>query len=325
MVTFVLRRLAISIPIVVVSSFVVFMLVATTTDPIGDLRLRPGISQQVIKLRERQLNLDKPAIVRYGIWVKGIVRGDLGRSSGTNEPVGERIKRHLAVTLRLVVAASVLGAIIAAAVGVVQAMRQYSSFDYAGTFLAFLFFSMPVFWLAAVLKDLGIRVNQWLGQLVFFTVGEQSPNLVGSTLGIWADRLGHLLLPSITLILINVAGWSRYQRGSMLEVLSADYLRTARAKGLPKRAVVFRHALRNALIPLTTIIAIDFAGIIGGAVITETVYGWSGMGRLLVDSLRIGDVNVVQAWLLVTAVMVVVFNLIADVLYGYLDPRIRYA
>jgi peptide/nickel transport system permease protein len=209
---------------------------------------------------------------------------------------------------------------------VIQAIRQYSPVDYTGTFLAFLFFSMPVFWLAAVLKDLGIRANEWLGRLVFFTVGEQSPNLVGfTTLGVWIDRIGHLLLPSLTLILITMAGWSRFQRGSMLEVLHSDYLRTARAKGLPKRTVIFRHALRNALIPLTTIVAIDFAGIIGGTVITETVYGWSGMGRLLLESLKIGDVNVVQAWLLVTAILVVVFNLIADILYGYLDPRIRNA
>jgi peptide/nickel transport system permease protein len=321
---FILRRLAISIPVVVLSSFIVFVLVATAgADPTADLRLRPGISEQVIKLRRHELHLDEPVLARYGTWVKGIVHGDFGRST-TNERVFPLLRRRLGITLRLVVFATVVAILLAVVIGALAALRQYSRFDYTATFLAFVFFSMPVFWLAALLKDVGIRVNNAVGHRLFFTIGEQTPNFTGRFVSVWLDRLGHVLLPSLTLILIQMAAWSRFQRGSMLEVLNADYVRTARAKGLAPSRVLFRHALRNALIPVVTVVAIDFATILGGAVITETVFGWTGMGRLLLDALGVGDVNVVQAWLLVTAILVVVFNLIADILYGYLDPRIRH-
>ena len=323
MLAFTLRRLAISIPVVVASSFIVFVLVATAGgDPLADLRLRPGISEATIELRRQQLNLDKPVLERYGIWMKGAVQGDLGRSI-SNEEVRPLLARRLGVTMRLVVFATIISVLLAVVVGSLGAVKQYSKFDYAATLGAFVFFSMPVFWLAAVLRDVGIRINDSIGHRVLFVVGEQTPNLSGGFLTVWADRLGHLILPSLTLVLIQMASWSRFQRGSMLEVLNADYIRTARAKGLTARRVLFRHALRNALIPVVTVVAIDFGLILGGAVITETVFGWTGMGRLLVDALRVKDVNVVQAWLLVTAMLVVLFNLVADLLYGFLDPRTR--
>lgn len=325
MLAFTVRRLAISIPVVIASSFIVFVLVATAGgDPLADLRLRPGVSPATIELRRQQLNLDKPVLERYGIWVKGVVTGDLGRSI-SNEEVRPLLFRRLAVTLRLVLFATVVAVILAVVIGSLGAVKQYSKFDYAATFGAFVFFSMPVFWLAALLRDIGIRINRSVGEQLFYVVGEQTPNLSGGWWTVTADRFGHIVLPSLTLILISMASWSRFQRGSMLEVLNGDYIRTAKAKGLPASRVLFRHALRNAMIPVVTVVAIDFATILGGAVITETVFGWSGMGRLLVDALKVQDVNVVQAWLLVTAVLVVLFNLVADLLYGYLDPRIRRA
>ena len=325
MLAFTLRRLAVSVPVVIASSFIVFVLVATAGgDPLADLRLRPGVSEGTIQLRRQQLNLDKPVLERYGIWVKGVVKGDLGRSV-SNEEVRPLLTRRLGVTLRLVLFATIVSVLIAVFVGSVGALKQYSKFDYSATFMAFVFFSMPVFWLAALLRDIGIRVNNMLGRRFFFVVGEQTPELGGSFLNVWADRFGHLILPTLTLVLIQMAAWSRFQRGSMLEVLNADYIRTARAKGLTGRRVLFRHALRNALIPVVTVVAIDFAAILGGAVVTETVFGWIGMGRLLVDALGNQDVNVVQAWLLAAATLVVVFNLVADLLYGYLDPRTRRA
>ncbi|HEX2701527.1 MAG TPA: ABC transporter permease [Acidimicrobiales bacterium] len=326
MLAFTLRRLAVSIPVVIASSFIVFMLVATAGgDPLGDLKLRPGVSEATIRVREKQLGLDKPVLERYADWVTGVARGDLGRSSATNEEVRPLLWRRLGVTMRLVLFATIVAVLLAVAIGAVGAVKQYSKFDYTATFFSFVFFSMPVFWLAALLRDIGIRMNLALGRRLFFVVGEQTPDLGGSFLNVQADRLGHVLLPSLTLILISMASWSRFTRGSMLEVLNADYIRTARAKGLAGTRVLFRHALRNALIPVVTVVAIDFATILGGAVITETVFGWTGMGRLLVDALKVKDVNVVQAWLLVTAVLVVVFNLVADLLYGYLDPRTRRA
>ena len=320
---FILRRLGISIPLVVASSFLVFMLVAAAGDPLAELRGNPSIPQSTIDARRRQLNLDKPVLVRYGMWAKGAVRGDFGTSFVTGEKVGPKLWRAMGVTLRLLVGAVLLAVLFGVLIGVGAALRQYSKFDYGATFFAFLFFSMPVFWLAAVLKDAGIRFNQFIGHNVFFTVGEETPGISGGFFSLWGDRLGHLILPCLTLILIQIASWSRYQRASMLEVLNADYVRTARAKGLSPWRVITRHALRNALIPIVTLVAIDFGLLLSGAVITETVFAWSGMGRLLVDGLRRQDSNVVQAWLLVSATMVVTFNLLADVLYGYLDPRIR--
>jgi peptide/nickel transport system permease protein len=320
---FTLRRLAISVPVIIAASFIVFMLVVTAGgDPTANLRLNPGVSEATIQARRAELHLDEPVLERYGIWAKGIIRGDMGRSNG-HEEVRPLLFRRLGVTLRLVFGATVLAVLLAVAVGSVAALKQYSKFDYGATFFAFVCFSMPVFWMAALLRDIGLRVNNQLDRRIFFVVGEQTPGLSGGFFDTFSDRVGHLLLPTLTLALIQMAGWSRFHRSSMLEVLNADYIRTARAKGVSGPRVLFRHALRNALIPVVTVVAIDFAGILGGAVITETVFGWTGMGRLLIEALKVQDVNVVQAWLLVAAILVVVFNLVADLLYGYLDPRTR--
>lgn len=323
MLGFILRRILISIPVLVVASFVVFVLVASAGDPLAELRSLPGISEETIRVRERELGLDEPLLERYADWVSGVVRGDLGESTSLNEPVDELLWRRLGVTFRLVFAATVVAVVIAVAVGVWSARRTYSVFDHSATMLSFLFFSMPVFWLAAVLKDLGIRFNDLVGRRIFFTVGEETPGLDTGFLGTWADRIGHLLLPSLTLILISVAAWSRYQRATMIEALQADYVRTAHAKGLTEGQVLRRHALRNALLPVVTVVALDFSTILGGAVLTETVFGWKGMGVLLVESLQEQDTDVVLGWLLVTAVLVIIGNLVADILYGVLDPRIR--
>jgi peptide/nickel transport system permease protein len=320
---FILRRLAIAIPILFVASFVVFMLVATSGDPLAGLRAQPGVSAATIKAREHELKLDQPLLQRYGNWVKGAVHGDFGESQHFHESVSSLLRRRLAVTLRLVLVATVIGVLIAIAIGVFSAVRQYSVFDYGSTALAFIFYSMPVFWLAAVLKDVGIRINRAVGHTIFFTFGERTPNLAKGLVGTWSDRIGHLILPSLTLILISVAGWSRYQRATMLEVLHTDYVRAARAKGLSEAQVLRRHALRNALIPVVTVVALDFSAVLGGAIVTETVFAWHGMGSLLIESLFERDTNVILGWLLVASAIVILFNLLADIYYGYLDPRIR--
>jgi peptide/nickel transport system permease protein len=320
---FILRRLAISIPLIAVASFLVFLLVAVSGDPLGELRSNPSITEAQIEVRRHQLGLDRPLLTRYADWATSALTGDFGRSSEDNEPVVDKLLRAIGVTLRLLGGALTLAVFIGVAIGVAAALRQYSKFDYLSTLFAFIFFSMPVFWLAAVLKDVGIRINRELGFRLFFTIGEKDPTVAGGFFAVWGDRLGHMILPVMALILIQVAGWSRYQRAAMLDVLSADYVRTARAKGLPPVKVILRHTLRNALIPIVTLVAIDFGLLMSGAVITETVFAWNGMGRLLLRGLIDRDSNVVQAWLLVSAAMVVGFNLLADILYGYLDPRIR--
>lgn len=319
---FVLRRLLISIPVVVLASFLVFTLVAAGGDPLADLRQRPGVSQATVALRAAELNLDKPIPQRYLIWAGGVARGDLGLAID-KEPVSDKLRRGFGITFRLVILATLLAVTVAVSLGVFSAVRQYSIGDYAGTFFAFVFFSMPVFWLAGILKDLGIRFNQAVGSTIFYTVGERTPNLQGGFFDTLGNRLGHLALPTLTLALLGMAAWSRFQRAAMLDVLSADYVRTARAKGLSELQVIAKHALRNALIPLTTVVALDFASTVSGAIITERVFAWKGMGSILLEGIDRLDANVVTGWLLVTAVVVVVFNLVADILYAVLDPRIR--
>jgi len=325
MLSFIIRRLVIAIPVVLLSSVLVFVLVAYSGDPLAELRSRnPPVPPQVIQAREHTLGLDKPMPVRYVTWLGNFVRGDMGNSIGGVE-VRPLLFQRLVVTLRMVVLASIVAIVLAIGAGVLSAVKQYTPTDYTFTFLGFLFLSMPVFWLAALLKEYGaIRLNRLFGKQVVYTVGAQTPNLTGGLGQRLADYAGHLILPTVALALISFAAWSRYQRATMLDVLGSDYIRLARAKGLSRTRVMTRHALRNALIPLVTVVAIDIGAVFGGAIITERVFSWQGMGALLVQGVVTKDVNVLLAWLMVTSVLVVLFNLIADVLYAVLDPRIRY-
>jgi len=204
-------------------------------------------------------------------------------------------------------------------------VKQYSVVDYSATFLGFLFLSMPAFWFAILLKQGGIAFNNTVGEQVVYTIGDASVPPPTDTFARFADIAGHIVLPTIALALISYAAWSRFQRASMLEVMNSDYVRLARSKGLSRRRVMVKHALRTALIPLVTVTALDLAAIISGAVVTETVFQWRGMGDFLLESIRTEDVYALQAWLLLTAIVVIGFNLIADLLYAVLDPRIRYA
>jgi peptide/nickel transport system permease protein len=325
MVSFIIRRLLIAIPLVLLSSVLVFLLVANSGDPLADLKGRnPPVPPQVIQAREHQLLLDQPVPQRYWHWLTHFVRGDMGKSIRGVE-VRPLLWQRMRVTLRMVILASIIAIVLAIAAGVLSAVKQYTPTDYTFTFLGFLFLSMPVFWLAALLKEYGaLRLNKLFGKQVVFTVGAETPNLTGSFGHRIADYAGHLVLPTIALALISFAAWSRYQRATMLDVLGADYIRLARAKGLSRRRVMTRHALRNALIPLVTVVAIDTGAIFGGAIITERVFSWQGMGALLVQGAETSDPNILLAWLMVTSILVVLFNLIADVLYAVLDPRIRY-
>ncbi len=325
MISFIIRRLLISIPVLILSSVLVFLLVANSGDPLGELKGRnPPVPQQVLDLRRHDLNLDKPLPARYWIWVTHFVRGDMGNSiSGLN--VRSLLGQRLIVTMRMIILATVLALVLAVLTGVISAVRQYHISDYTFTFAGFLFLSMPVFWLAALLKEyVAIKFNQAFGHRVFYTVGDQTPNFTGPLLNRLADYGGHLVLPMLTLALIGYASWSRYQRSAMLDVLSSDYIRLARAKGLSRSRVMIRHALRNALIPLATVVAVDTGTLFGGAILTEAVFSWHGMGDLLVRGIYQIDTNVVLAWLMVSAIIIILFNLAADILYAVLDPRIRY-
>ncbi|MCY3851453.1 MAG: ABC transporter permease [Acidimicrobiaceae bacterium] len=326
MLAYATRKLLISIPVLFFATLVAFLLVATV-DPIAEQRVfllsQPGGAEQVARL-EASLGLDKPLIERYGTWLGDLAQGDMGASTENGRAVTTLLGEAIPVTMRLVVAATVISVVFGVAVGVISAVRKYSVFDNVSTFFAFLFFAMPVFWLGAVLKDLGIRFNDWWGHRVFFTIGEQSPRLDADFWGTWADRAGHIILPALTLILIQLAATSRFQRSAMLDVLESDYVRTARAKGVPRRRVITRHALRNALLPVVSYTGLTFGTLIGGTVVTEVVFNWQGMGRLFLDSLLDGDVAVSQGWLLAVGVSVIAVNLLTDLVYGLLDPRVRH-
>jgi peptide/nickel transport system permease protein len=205
---------------------------------------------------------------------------------------------------------------------VYSAIRQYSVFDYSMTTVSFLFLAIPTFWLGLIFQIIFTNIFLKWHVRVFYTASLSSVD-PGHGFSFFMDRVQHLVLPVVTLALITIAGYSRFMRASMLEVINADYVRTARAKGLIERRVVLRHAFRNALIPLMTLAAIDFGGLVGGAVITETIFGLDGMGLYFINSVQNGETYSLMAWLLIVSTMIVVFNLIADIVLGFLDPRIR--
>lgn len=505
MIRFIARRLAIALGLLVVLSVIVYFLLDLALDPLEDLRTSTALNkQQLIENRTRQLGLDRPWYERYWIWLSNFVRGDLGLAWRTGQKVNNLLAGAIATSVQLVFAATVIALILGVTVGLISALRQYTTFDYAITFVSFVLFALPIFWVAVLLKQfLAIGVNdylnnptmnwpavialsvvsglfwagaiavgikrqamvfaiafvitlgvlayallsgwvlnpqlgiigvgalaiaaalaitiifaginnkralysalttaavgialyaplQWLwyyyeanewsllglfvlaiatglgigwafggpdrgvsmrgaavvavltsiaifvdrviqgwgiyskasaiGGRPIATIGSQTPNLGGDFWITQLDKWTHLLLPTIALVLISFAGYTRYQRGSMLEVLNQDYIRTARAKGLSERIVIVRHALRNALLPLASIVPVDFITLIGGAVITETIFGWAGMGRLFVTSLDGAEADPVMAYIMITGGLAMVANLVADFLYGLLDPRIR--
>lgn len=503
MASFIIRRLIASIFVLFAATFLMYLLVSLSGDPLEDLRQGNAPNKaELMQARTKLLNLDVPPPLRYFLWLGALFRGDFGVSI-QNQPVNALLANAITSTLTLVTTATVVAIVLGITVGIVSALRQYTGFDYSVTLIAFLFFSLPIFWVAVLLKQYGaIQMNDWLAEptisipviigvslvaglvwmsllggrwrrrllvfgvsavatgavlaflsatqwfadpsigivvyaflaigiavgvtaistglrnrkalyaslivavigialyfpmmnyifngmtLWFFlvlaalavvvsgaigwfmgapdrgpvvrttaivgflvaafialdkymsywqayanssrirgrpiaTVGAATPGLGGNFWVQGIDLYTHLLLPTIAIILISFASYTRYSRASLLEVMNQDYIRTARAKGLTQRTVVVRHAFRNALIPITTIIAFDIGALIGGAVITETVFGWTGMGRLFVNGIAVSDPNPVMAFFVVTGTLAVIFNLIADLVYAALDPRIK--
>ena len=514
MLTFLTRRVIVSILVLLAASFLVYLLSASSGDPLAELRTSTARNKaELIHQRELLLHLNLPIPARYFLWLWGVIQGiwgnlDLGISA-TGQPVTAMLQSAVAVTVQLLLASTILAIVFGVIVGITSALRQYSGYDYTVTFLAFLFFSLPSFFIAVILKAyVGIAFNNFLqdptiapwlliglpllsgliwmgilggstrrrwmifgiaavataGVLIYIsathwldnpslgigvvlvlsvglglivvvlttgienrksvytaltvaaigtalyypivgpgglthailfniwgvlglgvvaigvgilvgylfggpdrwlsartggitallssglllidrfmqdfqaysqqivngrpiaTVGAQTPNLSDFSSSFWIqglDSFTHLILPTVSLMLISLAGYSRYSRANLLDVLNQDYIRTARAKGLNERTVIMRHAFRNALIPLTTVIAFDIGALVGGAIITESVFAWSGMGVLFNNALNQTDVNALMGYFIVTGVIIVVFNIVADLLYSVLDPRIR--
>lgn len=505
MIRFIARRLGVALFLLLLLSVIVYFLLDIAMDPLDDLRQSTALNKaELIEARISMLRLDRPWYERYWAWLTAFAQGNLGMAWRSGQRVNDLLVGAIATSVQLVFAATVLALVLGVAVGLISALRQYSSIDYAITFVSFVLFALPVFWVAVLLKQflaigmndylqdpqmnwpvvaglavvaglfwggalgttrrravigfavaftatLGILVYAllsgwvthpqfgWVGvgvlglaiavgvsvvfsginnrralhaaittaavgigayigvQWLFFyvtanwtillgllavalgvgaligwlyggpdrgvsmrgavvvalvmsvatyfdrvlqewgaynalstvsgrpiaTIGAASPGLTGNFWMMELDRWTHLLLPTIALTLISFAGYTRYQRGSMLEVLNQDYIRTARAKGLSERVVIVRHAMRNALLPLASIVPVDFITMIGGAVITETIFGWSGMGRLFIVSLDGSEIDPVMAYVMITGALAMIANLVADFIYGLLDPRIR--
>jgi peptide/nickel transport system permease protein len=322
MITYIIRRLLYSIPVLFAASVLIFSSVTVVGDPLAELKQNPLFSQVTEERIIERKHLDDPIPVQYGYWVKDVVTNKFG--TPLLQP-GERIwvdlKRVIPHTLQLVLLAELFALLVGISIGVYSAVRQYSLFDYAATTFSFLGFAMPVFWLALMLQIAFTNLFLKWDVRIFYTSGLNSGD---QTCTFCVDRLQHLAIPAMTLTVLSIAQYGRFMRTSMLEVVNSDYVRTARAKGLPEQTVTLRHALRNALIPVVTVSALNFGALIGGAVITETIFGLDGMGPYFINNLLTQDVYPVMAWLMVTATAIVTFNLLADVAYAYIDPRIRY-
>ena len=319
MFAYAVRRVLTAIPLLLLGTFLVYSLTSQVTDPLGPLRANvnadPAAFERIIDL----YNLDQPVPVRFANWLSDAVfEGDMGRAPSRGDvEVAPLVWERFQNSARLAVPAFLLIALSAIVLGVYSAVNQYKTSDYLITGFSFFGISMPTFVFGLILQVL--FVVYWLRWF------ELKPFVVTQMLtGSFGDVIASHTLPIVTLMLVLVAGESRFQRAAMLEVLNSDYIRTARAKGLPRRTVIFKHAMRNAMIPLVTIWAIDFAALLGGSVVTESIFAWPGLGRLLIDSIFAADLNLVTGIVVLIATLVVVFNLLADLVYGLLDPRIRY-
>jgi len=339
--TYILRRLAQAIPQLFIISIILFALMQSFGDPIATLGGRtPPRPEDKERLR-RQLGLDQPVYMQYVTWLvgndwqmidmdgdgtpetpgkrAGIMRGDWGNSLVTRQPVLKIIGDRLPNTMLLMITAEIVIVLISLALGLYSALRPYSLFDNLVTGLSFIGYSMPVFWLALMLMYIfAVNFRRW-GLPYLPTVGMFDP-AVGKTP--W-ELIKHMVLPITTLAVISIAGYSRFVRSSVMEVLGQDYVRTARAKGLKAMYVVFRHALPNAALPFITIIGLDIPILMGGAVVTERIFAWPGMGRLFIDHTERADFPVLMGILMLISIAVVIFQIITDVVYSMVDPRIR--
>jgi peptide/nickel transport system permease protein len=314
MAQYLIRRLALSIISLIAISMVIFSILALAPgDPLGELAVNPNIPASVRENMRKKYGLDDPIHVRYWRWASGYVRGDWDESLTTKSSVRDYVFSRVPVTLAVVGSAFLLGILIAIPVGVISAIKQYSLFDQFATTFAFIGFSIPTFFSGLLLIVLFSVKFQWLP----FVFDNQ-------VTGFWPN-LKQAIMPIVVLGLAGSAQLTRFVRASMLETINQDYVRTARAKGLREQTVVILHAMRNALIPVVTIIALQVPEILGGAVITEQIFRVPGIGSALISGINGRDVPVVMAITFGVAILVVLFNVIADVLYAVLDPRIKYS
>jgi len=325
MISYLLRRILGAIPLLLgILTIIFFVVHLAPGDPTARF-FSPNVAPEVIEQMRRNLGLDQPLHVQYFKWLWSFLRGDFGYSFGQMRPINEILPEVLWNTVQLTMISLVVIFAVGMLIGIVQAVRQYSFADNVLTFLALFFYSMPSFWFALML----ILIFSLKANTAGWPIQFPASGMTGveydylSAGGKITDRIMHLILPATALGIGSAAGVARYMRGSMLEVIHQDFIRTARAKGLSERTVVFKHALRNALIPIVTLLGLYLPFLLSGAVLVETIFGWPGMGRAIVDAILQRDYPMVMATSFVIAAIVVAGNLLSDVLYAVVDPRIR--
>ncbi|MEZ5379159.1 MAG: ABC transporter permease [Acidimicrobiales bacterium] len=318
MFAFALRRLIATIPILLVATFGVYWAASSVVDPRDNLAACATCDQSAYDILIERYQLDKPIPTRYLSWLGDFVTGDMGEALSQGErPVSELFFERAGNTLKMAIPAFVLLMIFGVSAGVYSALRQYSVGDYAVTTISYFGLSMPTFFFGLLLQVVfAIWFPRWTGWKPFWSSGMHTES--------FTQYLSSVTLPVFTLLLILLAGDSRFIRAAVLDIKSSDYIRTARAKGLSERKVITRHIFRNAMIPAVTVWSLNAGALFGGSLITETVFSWPGLGRLLIDAIFAADLDVVMAVTIAIALLVVIFNLIADLAYGYLDPRVRY-
>ncbi len=319
------RRTLSVVPLALGVVTLVFLLMSVLPGDAVDLYVGPGMSSEIRDQVRSNLGLDEPVAVRYGKWLGAVARGDLGHSISRNRPVTRVVAELLPNTLLLSATALALAFVGGVLIGVVQAVRRHTWLDSGLSVVALFFYSMPSFWLALMMVLLfGYHADAAGWPIRFPPSGMQSVDAEFMTaIGRFRDRVAHLVLPAASLALVIGAGITRYTRASMLEAMQQDFVRTARAKGLSEWRVTFKHALRNALLPIVTLLGLYLPFLFSGAVFIETVFAWPGMGKMVVDAITARDAPLVMGGSLVFAAMVVIGNLVADVLYAVVDPRVR--
>lgn len=313
--SYLLRRILLAVPMLLAISFVSFAIMQKVPGgPLAIYRNNPNVRAEDLARLEKQLGLDKPMPTQYAIWLRNMVTGNWGRSLASGLPVTEMIGERIGNTFYLMGTAFLLTLLLAIPIGVLSAVKRYSFFDHTATLFSFLGFSVPIFWLGLVAI---IVFAVWLDWLP--AGGMRTINAEFSVM----DRLRYLILPASLMAFHSAAQYSRYVRSSMLEVIRQEYITTARAKGLRQRVVIYKHALRNALIPLITVVALDLPALFSGALLIETVFAWPGMGRLFWNSATRFDYPVLMGIIITTALLVIACNVVADILYTFADPRVR--
>ncbi len=319
MLKYIIRRLIIMVPELFVISFLVFMIMwAAPGDFLDQYRMDPSVSPQFLESLEKELGLDKPPIIQYGIWLKNILTGNFGYSFYYRQPVSKLIWGRVFATVILSLSSFFFSWILGIITGVFSALKKYTIWDKILTIVAFSGIAIPGFFLALLLLYIAANTG-WFPISGMVSIGHDQM----SAFERFKDILWHLILPTIALGFGGFATLMRYMRGSLLDVLNEDYVTFARAKGLPERKVIYKHALRNAINPMITFLGYSISGLLGGAVIIENIFAWPGMGRLVYQALIQQDVYLVMASAMISAVMLVIGNLIADILLAAVDPRVR--